>query len=67
MTWLNKINKLKPTTNGGRTIGISKIESMKRLKGKLKRVRIMNVKLDIPEGKYRLLNENEIKGLKNKI
>ena len=33
----------------------------------LVRTRIMNVKLDIPMGKYRLLNENEIKGLKNKI
>jgi len=33
----------------------------------LVRTRIMNIKLDIPEGKYRLLNENEIKSLKNKI
>ena len=33
----------------------------------LTRTRIMNIKLDIPEGKYRLLNENEIKSLKNKI
>ena len=33
----------------------------------LVRTRIMNIKLDIPEGEYRLLNENEIKSLKNKI
>ena len=30
----------------------------------LKRIRIMNIKLDLPEGKYRLLNDQEIKGLK---
>jgi 23S rRNA pseudouridine2604 synthase len=30
----------------------------------LQRVRIMNIKLDLPEGKYRLLNDQEIKGLK---
>ena len=30
----------------------------------LQRIRIMNIKLDLPEGKYRLLNEQEIKGLK---
>jgi len=30
----------------------------------LQRIRIMNVKLDLPEGKYRLLNDQEIKGLK---
>ena len=30
----------------------------------LQRIRIMNIKLDIPEGKYRLLNDQEIKGLK---
>ena len=30
----------------------------------LKRIRIMNIKLDLPEGKYRLLNEQEVKGLK---
>ena len=30
----------------------------------LKRIRIMNIKLDLPEGKYRLLNNQEIKGLK---
>ena len=30
----------------------------------LQRIRIMNIKLDLPEGKYRLLNEHEIKGLK---
>ena len=30
----------------------------------LQRIRIMNVKLDLPEGKYRLLNEQEVKGLK---
>ena len=31
---------------------------------KLKRIRIMNIKLDLPEGKYKLLNDQEIKGLK---
>ena len=30
----------------------------------LQRIRIMNIKLDLPEGKYRLLNEQEVKGLK---
>ena len=30
----------------------------------LQRIRIMNIKLDLPEGKYRLLNDQEIKGLK---
>ena len=30
----------------------------------LQRIRIMNIKLDIPEGKYRLLTENEIKLLR---
>ena len=30
----------------------------------LQRIRIMNIKLDLPEGKYRLLKEQEIKGLK---
>ena len=30
----------------------------------LKRIRIMNIKLDLPEGKFRLLNDQEIKGLK---
>ena len=30
----------------------------------LQRIRIMNIKLDIPEGKYRLLNDSEIKLLK---
>lgn len=30
----------------------------------LQRIRIMNIKLDIPEGKYRLLTESEIKLLK---
>ena len=30
----------------------------------LQRIRIMKIKLDLPEGKYRLLNEQEIKGLK---
>ena len=30
----------------------------------LQRIRIMNVKLDIPEGKYRLLTDGEIKLLK---
>ena len=30
----------------------------------LQRIRIMNIKLDIPEGKYRLLNEGEIKLLR---
>ena len=30
----------------------------------LKRIRIMNIKLDLPEGKYRLLNDQEVKGLK---
>jgi 23S rRNA pseudouridine2604 synthase len=31
----------------------------------LQRIRIMNIKLDIPEGKYRLLTDGEIKLLKN--
>ena len=30
----------------------------------LQRIRIMNIKLDLPEGKFRLLNDQEIKGLK---
>ena len=30
----------------------------------LQRIRIMNIKLDLPKGKYRLLNDQEIKGLK---
>lgn len=30
----------------------------------LQRIRIMNIKLDIPEGKYRLLTEGEIKLLR---
>ena len=30
----------------------------------LQRIRIMNIRLDLPEGKYRLLNDLEIKGLK---
>ena len=30
----------------------------------LQRIRIMNIKLDLPEGKYRLLNDQEVKGLK---
>jgi len=30
----------------------------------LQRIRIMNIKLDIPEGKYRLLTDGEIKLLK---
>ena len=30
----------------------------------LQRIRIMNIKLDLPEGKYRILNDQEIKGLK---
>tara|TARA_S200000501_G_scaffold59240_1_gene49594 strand:- start:1592 stop:2290 length:699 start_codon:yes stop_codon:yes gene_type:complete len=30
----------------------------------LQRIRIMNIKLDLPEGKYRLLTDQEIKGLK---
>ncbi len=30
----------------------------------LQRIRIMNIRLDLPEGKYRLLNDQEIKGLK---
>tara|TARA_A200000113_G_scaffold57217_1_gene48405 strand:- start:2242 stop:2940 length:699 start_codon:yes stop_codon:yes gene_type:complete len=30
----------------------------------LQRIRIMNIKLDLPEGKFRLLNNQEIKGLK---
>ena len=30
----------------------------------ISRIRIMNIKLDLPEGKYRLLNDQEIKGLK---
>ena len=30
----------------------------------LQRIRIMNIKLDLSEGKYRLLNDQEIKGLK---
>ena len=30
----------------------------------LQRIRIMNIKLDLAEGKYRLLNDQEIKGLK---
>lgn len=31
----------------------------------LKRIRFMNLKLDVKEGKYRLLSENEIRSLKN--
>ena len=30
----------------------------------LQRIRIMNIKLDLPEGKFRLLNDQEVKGLK---
>ena len=30
----------------------------------LQRIRIMNIKLDLPEGKFRFLNDQEIKGLK---
>lgn len=30
----------------------------------LQRIRIMNIKLDLPDGKYRLLNDQEVKGLK---
>ena len=30
----------------------------------LQRIRIMNIKLDLPEGKFRLLNDQEIKGFK---
>ena len=33
----------------------------------LKRVRIMNIKLDVKEGKYRLLNDKEISELTNML
>ncbi len=33
----------------------------------LRRVRIMNIKLDIKEGKYRLLNDKEISELTNML
>ena len=33
----------------------------------LKRVRIMNIKLDVREGKYRLLNDKEISELTNML
>ena len=34
---------------------------------KLKRIRIMNVKLDVEVGKYRELNSNEIKSIKELV
>ena len=33
----------------------------------LRRVRIMNIKLDVKEGKYRLLNDKEISELTNML
>ena len=33
----------------------------------LQRVRIMNIKLDVREGKYRLLNDKEISELTNML